>query len=179
MRQRHFGRPPAAHRSSDPPPTSAPSAAAAFTKSGDLMIHATLYADLPAEKIASLSLYELPYELAGVQYGVKANQKAPRQTHSPHRPPPARQKHSRAPAPAGRRASGVQVRPIFETDPELRFSTVDWKTAEDPSALALAACLLAETHGRNPRNPLEPPPPPTPAAVMTPARAVLAARRLV
>lgn len=104
MRQRHLGRPPAAYRSSDPPLTpapSAPSAAAAFTKSGDLMIHATLYADLPAEKIASLSLYELPYELAGVQYGVKANQKAPRQTHSTHRPPPpAKCTHAPAPAPA-------------------------------------------------------------------------------
>lgn len=55
------------------PPANPP---AAFTKSGDLMIHATLYADLPEEQIAALSLYELPYELAGEHYGVKANHKA-------------------------------------------------------------------------------------------------------
>ena len=85
----------------------------AFTKSGDLVIHATLYADLPAERIASLSLYELPYELAGHQYGVKANQKArPRAVLRPPRGPrnhghriafglPQSLKTNRPPPPAG------------------------------------------------------------------------------
>ena len=120
------------------------------------MIHATLYADLPAERIASLSLYELPYELAGHQYGVKANQKA-----RPRAPAAAAESPQPGLHPGGLRVSGPtarrpptaadrrpQVRLIFETDPELRFSSVDWKTAEDAGALALAACLLAETHGR-------------------------------
>ena len=82
----------------DPDPT-------AFTKSGDLVIHATLYADLPAERIASLSLYELPYELAGHQYGVKANQKA-----RPRTPAAAAESPQPGLHPGGLRVSGPTAR---------------------------------------------------------------------
>lgn len=103
--------------SGSPPPFSAPLIGprrvspthTAFTKSGDLVIHATLYANLPAERIATLSLYELPYELAGHQYGVKANQKARQRSCSRHGVPTSAGVLSQPPAAA--RRSGASLKP--------------------------------------------------------------------
>ena len=52
----------------------------------------------------------------------------------------------------GDQANNV-VRPLFEQDPEVRFSEVVWKTAESPEAFALLVCLLAETNGAQQRPP--------------------------
>ena len=91
---------------------------AAFNRSGDRMIHATLYADMDERKLCALSLHELPYQLTSERYGAQANR---------------------------------NVRPLFEEDPEIRFSKVDWKRAESSKAFALICCLLAETHGKSAR----------------------------
>ena len=44
-----------------------------FNRTGDLMVHASLYADLPSETLTRLGLFELPYEIAGKVYGAEAN----------------------------------------------------------------------------------------------------------
>lgn len=44
-----------------------------FNRTGDLMVHASLYADLPSETLTRLGLFELPYEIAGKVYGADAN----------------------------------------------------------------------------------------------------------
>lgn len=40
-----------------------------------------------------------------------------------------------------------RVRPLFENDPEIRFSQTDWKLCEGNAEMALMGCLLAETPG--------------------------------
>lgn len=81
--------------------------------------------------------------------------------------PPRRPRSRRVSKGLTARRRRPQVRLIFETDPELRFSSVDWKTAEDAGALALAACLLAETHGRSLSPPPRARPPLSPAPRLT------------